>query len=327
MFKVALKCSLQAIIFNKLKPEQMKKITVILSVAVFFSMSAMGAAPILKLNLEKGKEYKIKSSNLQTTEMTMNGTQILTEVSNVSSVRYLVESQEADYMLVKVSFDSIISSVNNPYKSTKINTNKPGNPKNPDNLMGNVMHVLVKNPLQVKMSYSGKVIEIINLKAVIDSALKQLDSLPEATKSQMKSSVEMAVGQDNLNMMVESPFGFLSGNKISAGDKWDAKFTIKPGGMELSIDTKYKCKSISEGKAEITGDIAIESPENGVMSMNGMQMPYELRGMGTNEVTVDLSTGWIVKSKGRQKMQGSMTFNGNSMPMNIESKSESEAIK
>jgi hypothetical protein len=305
----------------------MKKITLILAVAALISSITSGAAPILKLNLEKGKEYKLKSTSSQTVEMTMNGTQILTEVNNTSSVKYLVDSIEANYMILKITFDSIITNVKNPYKSSKINTNKQGNPRNPDDLMNNVMRALVKNPMKVKMSYSGKVIEIINLKAITDSAMKQMDSLPEATKGQMKPAVEGAVSMDMLKTMVESPFGYLSGNMISSGDKWEAKNTIKPNGMELSIDTKYKCKSLTNNNAELTGDVAIESPENAVMTMNGMQVPYELRGMGTSEVKVDLNTGWIIKSQGRQKMQGSMTFNGNAMPMNIETKFEAEAVK
>jgi len=304
----------------------MKKLMLLLSVAIFVTSVSLKAAPLLKLNLEKGKEYKLKSSNVQTVEMTMNGSQFVTEVSNFSSVKFLADSLKTDYMIVKITFDSIISSVKNPYKNSKINTNKPGNPKNPDDLMTNVMIVLVKNPMKVKLSYSGKIIEILNLKAISDSAMKQIDSLPEATKTQMKPAVESAISLDMLKMMVES-FGYLSGNMISSGDKWEAKNTIKPNGMELSIDTKYKCKSITNNNAELTGDIAIESPENGVTTMNGMQVPYDLRGMGTSEVTVDLNTGWIIKSKGRQKMQGSMTFGGNAMPMNIESNFEAEAVK
>ena len=305
----------------------MRKTIVLFAVTLFMSLTSIEGAPVLKLNLEKGKEYKLKSTNLQTMDMTMNGAQILTEISNTSSARYLAESFEADYLLVRVTFDSIISNVSNPYKSSKINTNKPGNPKKPDDLMNNVMLTLVKNPLEVKMSYIGKVIEILNLKAISDSIMKQLDSLPEATKAQMKPAVEMSTNQDMLKMMIESPMSYLSGNAISSGDKWESKYTIKPNGMELTIDTKYKCKSISDNKAELTGDIAIESPDNGVMNMNGAQIPFEMRGMGTTEVSVDLNTGLIIKSKGRQKMQGSMTFNGNAMPLSIESKFEAEVVK
>lgn len=305
----------------------MKKLFLSIVIAAFVCSVTIFAAPILKLNLEKGKEYKIKTTSSQTMAMNANGMQMNTEVNSSTGIRYLAESLETDYLLVKVSFDSIITNVNNPYKSIKINTNKPGNQKNLDDLMSFVNLVLVKNPLEVKMSYTGKVIEILNIKAVTDSAMKQLDSLPEPSKSQMKPAVEMTIGADMLKVIIESPLAYLSGNAIVSGDKWESKITIKRNGMELSIGTKYKCKSISDNKAELTGDVVIECPENAVMSMNGNQIPYEMRGMGTTEASVDLSTGLIIKSKGKQKMQGSMTFNGSAMPMDIDAKIEVEAVK
>ncbi len=305
----------------------MKKLFILSIASLFLLGSSMQAASNLKLNLEKGKEYKIKSSSLQTMTMTMNGTQINTDVNSVNVIKYLPEKLDADYMLVRVSFDSIVSNVNNPYKTIKTNSNKPGNPKNPDDLMSNVMATLVKNPLEVKLSYAGKVLEIINLNAVSDSIFKQLDSLPEASKTQMKPAVEMAVNSDILKMMIESPINYLLDKPVNTGDKWESNYTIKPNGMELLIGINYKCKNIANNQADLSGDITIESAENGVMNMNGMQIPFDLRGLGTTDMTIDLATGWLIKGKSKQKMQGSMTFNGNPMPMEIESKSETEGIK
>lgn len=305
----------------------MKKLFILSIASLFLLGSSMQAASNLKLNLEKGKEYKIKSSSLQTMTMTMNGTQINTDVNSVNVIKYQPEKLDADYMLVRVSFDSIVSNVNNPYKTIKTNSNKPGNPKNPDDLMSNVMATLVKNPLEVKLSYAGKVLEIINLNAVSDSIFKQLDSLPEASKTQMKPAVEMAVNSDILKMMIESPINYLLDKPVNTGDKWESNYTIKPNGMELLIGINYKCKNIANNQADLSGDITIESAENGVMNMNGMQIPFDLRGLGTTDMTIDLATGWLIKGKSKQKMQGSMTFNGNPMPMEIESKSETEGIK
>jgi hypothetical protein len=305
----------------------MKRVFALSIAALILSVFSMQAAPNLKLNLEKGKEYKIKSTTSQTMSMTMNGAQMNTDVTSMNAIKFIPESLETDYILVRVSFDSIISNVNNPYKTVKINSNKPGSPKNPDDIMSNAMAVLVKNPLEVKLSYSGKILEVINLKAVFDTILKQLDSLPETAKGQMKMAVEMAFNLDMFKMMIESPINYLTGNPINQGDKWESKFTIKPNGMELLIGTKYKCKNIENNQAGLTGDVTIESPENAVMNMNGMQIPFDMRGMGTTDISVDLNTGWIIKCKTKQKMQGSMTFNGNAMPMEIESKTETEAVK
>jgi hypothetical protein len=143
----------------------------------------------------------------------------------------------------------------------------------------------------------------------------------------MKSTIEGSIGLDMIKVMLESPVSYLSGNKIFVGDKWESKFVTKPQGMELTIITNYKCKSIADSKAELAGDVVIESPENGIMNAMGTKSPYELRGMGATESTIDLNTGWIIQSKGRQKMQGSITFAGNAAPMEIEATFETEAVK
>jgi hypothetical protein len=304
----------------------MKKTLIILLTAVLMSFSATKAATILKLNLEKGQTYKLKSVSQQTITQTMNGMQMNIETNNTAVLEFLPEALETDYMLVRVKFDSILSNMNMPMQSIKINTNKPGNLKNPGDLMNNVMSVLVKNPLEVKFSYTGKVIQIINAAAIHDSALRMLDSLPEASKTQMKPIVEMTVNEDALKSMIVL-FSYFPDKPVEPGDKWETSVTIIPRGMELITSTKYKLKNITDGQAIINGDVTIESAENAVMNVNGMQMPFEMRGMGTSELTIDVKTGWIVNSKSKQKLQGSITFNGNAMPMDIESTSETEAIK
>jgi sRNA-binding regulator protein Hfq len=305
----------------------MKKTCLTLIAATCFAILNIQATTNLKLNLEKGKEYKINSTTIQNMVMTVNGMQMNTDVNSFNAITYLPDSLGKEYMIVKVTFDSVISNVNNPYRPMKINSNKPGDKKSPENLMSNVWSTLSKNPLIVKLSYTGKVIDIRNLNAIMDSVSKQLDSLPETMKPQMKGAVDNALSFDVLKMIVESAMSYLNDQPINSGDKWESKYTIKPSGMELSITTKFKCKNIENNQANISGDVLIESPENAVMNMGGQQAPFDLRGMGTSEMSVDLNTGLVIKGKMKQKMQGSMTIQGNPMPMNIESTTEIEAIK
>ena len=306
----------------------MKKTILLFATAILIALSSTSfAATILKLNLEKGKSYKVKSTTQQTIDISANGMQMNIEINSISAISLTPKSIEADYFIAQVKFDSIVTNMSMPQGSMKMNSNKPGNPNNPMEIGGFAMYHLCKNPLEVKMSYSGKVIEIINIKAVNDSINKVVDLLPESSKGQLKPSIEAMASESALKSMIEAITAYLPEKPVDKGDKWESKSALKPNGMELNVTTTYKLKSIVANQAELSGDAVIESGADGTMNMNGMKIPFEMRGISSSELTIDPQTGWIIKGKTKSKLQGSVTFGGNASPMGISGTTEIEAVK
>lgn len=306
----------------------MKKSLLSLAIAVVIALSSTCfAATTLKFNLEKGKSYKVKTTSQQTIAMTVNGMQMNMEIKNISVTSLSPKSLEKDYFIAQVKFDSIVNDMSMPQGTMKMNSNKPGDPKNPMEVGGFAMFHLCKNPLEVKLSYSGKVLEIVNIKAINDSLNKVIDTLSEPTKGQLKSVIEMMASESALKSMIEVLTAYLPEKAVDKGDKWESKTILKPSGMEFQVITNYKLKSITVNQAELSGDAVIESSADGTMNMNGMKIPYEMRGISSSESTIDPQTGWVIKGKSKSKLQGSMTFGGNASPMEINGTSEIEAIK
>lgn len=300
----------------------LKKLAFVASACLF--AVCLNAQTELKLKLEKGKTYSAITKSEQTMNQSMNGMQMVIVINSTSSMSFTPTSLEDGFMNVDVKIDSMVTSVDMPGRKMITNSNKPGNPKNPEEVMSTVMNQVCQNIIKAKMSYTGKIIEFTNVKDIAASALKAFDSVPEPTKSQMKPMAEMMVSESTLKSSIETITAYFPQNTVKVGDKWEGKLTISAGGMTLLITNNYKLKAIDGNIATIAAEAAIEPGGNGKMNMNGMQLDFEIRGMGSNDLTIDTTTGWIVKAKGKQRMQGNISFSGNSMPLEIEGKSEVE---
>jgi len=72
----------------------------------------------------------------------------------------------------------------------------------------------------------------------------------------------------------------------------------------------------------LAGESIIQPAGDGKMTMNGMQMTIDLKGTAQGELTIDKKTGWIVNGKTKTKMAGSVSVNGNSIPIEMSGTTE-----
>lgn len=292
----------------------------ILSIVLLFLFFGLNAAEPLKLNLEKDKVYSVISKTETNISQNMNGMQMDITSNGVSKISFKPLSSEGDIMFVKVTFDSIVNEMNMPGRNIVMNSSKPGNPKNPDDLMNNAFSILSRNPLEAKITKSGKVIAINNAKAVMAEVMKALDSLPQASQMQMRPMLEMTLSEEALKTMVETVTSYFPENNET--EAWTNKFIYSAQGMTLEVKSNYKVKERKGNELIIAGESVVEPSGDGKMKMNGMEFAFDMRGMGSADLTVDATTGWIIKGKGKQRMKGSITANGMNIPMEIETKSE-----
>ena len=96
----------------------------------------------------------------------------------------------------------------------------------------------------------------------------------------------------------------------------------------MTMNTSYKLNNLSNNKAEISGDVVIDSSNSGPIEMNGAQIIPDIRGIGKTQITIDTKTGWIVKGSSKQQLKGEMSVSaqGTSMQIPIEINSDGEII-
>lgn len=299
----------------------------LLALALVMLSSAVMASTQLKLNLENGKTCKVKTKTAQTITMNMNGMDMNTEMSMESSISFSVTAVKEDTFEMDVLFEQIVNKIDMPGRSMTMSSAAPGDPSKPEEVMNTVFFILSQNTLKVIMSSSGRVIDITNAKEITEKALAAFDSVPPAMQMQMKPMAEGALGKANLKSMIEAITAYFPDKNSTNNQNWESNISISANGMELVSKSKYKIKKTEGSNIVLAAESTIEPAGNGKMTANGMEVAYEMRGMGQSELTIDALTGWIIKGNGRMRTKGSITAGGMNMPMEIESKTEFVEIK
>jgi len=275
----------------------------------------------LKLNLEKNKVYRLKSASEQTISQTINGMQQNTNVTSSSVVSIKMMDASADFLIAEFRFDTLITITNAMGKIVNINSANEGNITSTEagDVMTVFMNRLSKNPLYVKMDYTGKVIELVNAKMLADILLKDTASITGESAAVTKMQIVNMTSQKALISMAEIFTHNLPGKPVVSGDKWDITETMNSGGMSLDIITTYSLGVIKENAASLTAESAIQASPNAEPLIYGPAkvMYDELKGMGKSDMVLDTRTGLLIQNTAKTHMAGNLNISVQGMNLQM----------
>ncbi len=306
-----------------LKIYKMKKTLLsVFSLLLGFSVMAQNSA-VLKLNPEKNKVYRFKSVTEQTVSQTVNGIQqnILTNISYSVSLKML--DMTKDFLVTEVHFDTLITNTNSMGKTTSINSTLEGDMKSSEagDIMSCVMNRLSKNPVFVKLDYSGKPLEVVNLKMLQDMILKDtsLITLTGPSGDAVKKQVAGSIDDNNLKRMIEMFTWSLPAKEVSKGDKWDINQQVSSGGMLLDIKTTCRLDEIKGSIANISVESKISAAVNAKpIESPGATVTYDnLQGMSKSVMVTDIITGLPVTNEAKTHIAGDLGVSGPGFSMQI----------
>lgn len=301
-------------------------------ISIFFSVALFAQNSVsLKYNLEKNKIYKFKSTTNQDISQTMGGMTNNTQVTNSSVTSLKVVDMKPEFMVAEIRFESIETNTTAMGKLTKINSTDAGDFHSNDisKVMSYFMNQMTQNPIFVKMDYSGKVVEIVNLKIYSDMVLKNVDSVsidgPMGTMAtkQLKSMVE----EKTLKTMIESMTNYLPGKNVSIGDKWEVNNAMSANGMSFNINSTFKLENISNNIATISAEANVLPASSAPMEMMGAKVDFSnLKGLNKSTILLDINTGLIKESNSKTSMSGNLGVEagGQSMQIPMEVKGDSK---
>jgi hypothetical protein len=313
----------------------MKKILLsVTAVLVGFSLLAQGGT-MLKLNLEKNKVYRLKSTSEQTISQTVNGNQQNTSVTSNSVVSIKMMDASADFLIAEFRFDTLVTITNAMGKVVNINSANEGNLSSAEagDVMTVIMNRLSKNPLYVKMDYTGKVIELVNAKMLSDILLKDTATITGENAAVTKMQIANMMTPKALISMAEVFTHNLPGKAVNAGDKWDITEGMNSGGMSLDIITTYNLEGIKDNAADLSAESTIQaSPNAEPMTYGPAKITYDdLKGMGKSEVSLDTQTGLMIQNTSKNHLAGNLNISVQGMniqmPMEMEGTSRVVSIK
>jgi hypothetical protein len=299
----------------------MKKLLLsFISVLLGISIMAQNATN-LKLNLEKNKVYRLKSSSEQTLSQTMNGVQQTTNIKSSSTVSIKMIDAAAEFLIAEVRFDTMITNTNAMGKMVIINSASEGDIKSAEmaDVMSCIMNRLSKNALYVKMDYVGKVIDIVNSKMLSDVIMKDTGSITGETASVSKMQIKNTINDKALKSMVEAYTNNLPGRQVTTGDKWDITVTMNAGGMSLDIITTYNLDALNGSVANITAESNIKASENAdPIEYSGAKITFgDLKGLGKSNMVINTLTGLLIGNTTKTHIAGNLNVSVQGMNMQI----------
>jgi hypothetical protein len=240
----------------------------------------------------------------------------------------------ADFMITEVNFDTLITNTNTMGKMVNISSVSEGNIKSTEmaDVMSCIMNRLSKNALYVKMDFTGKPFEIVNLKMLSDIIMKDTSSitLEGQTAAAVKKQIINMVSDNSLKTMIEMFTRCLPGKQVSKGDNWNVTQQTSSGGMMLDIMTTYHLDEVNGNNANITAESTIKATENAdPIESGGAKVTYnDIAGLSKSNMVIDIRTGLTVEVKAKTHIAGNLGVSapGFSMQIPMDINGESKVI-
>lgn len=302
-----------------------------LALIIFLSFSVSAQSQVdLKLNLEKGKTYRLKSSSVTNMVQTIMGNQQASENKSSSVMSLKPVELNAGSFKAEVRFDTIAYTTATPkmdvasYKTGSLSSNDPGI------ILNVILSRLSKSVIDVEMSYSGKVLSVSNLRNITDSVFAGVDTLKGQVAEVIKAQVKTLINEESLIGMIDINTAHLPGKNVKPGDKWESRVKISSNGIGILVNSSYKLKKITGNVAEIKGEVTTEPASSEPIYMSGMQITYNARGLGEVTLLIDVRTGWVIKDSSKTHAQGDIGVKAQgqefTVPTDIDSNSETIAL-
>ncbi len=312
----------------------MKRIIYSVIIILFsVALNAQGTAN-LRMNPEKNRVYRFRSSSEQTVTQTINGVQQTTESRVIYAMSMKMIDANQDFMVAEVRFDTLLTHTNTMGKVVSVSSANEGDIRSSESadVLSCIMNRLSKNSLYVKIDYAGKPLEIVNAAILPQLVLRDTASitLQGAVAQAVKKQAAETVSETNLKTMVAMFTHYLPGREVTKGEKWTITNQLISGGMMLDIVTTYRLDRLDGDKAGIIAESAIKASDNAApIESGGATVTYgDLKGMSRADMVIDARTGLRIEENGKTSITGTLGISaaGFSMQMPMDIKGETKVI-
>lgn len=265
-----------------------------------FLLPCQAQSTDLKLNLEKGKEYKQITNSKVTIIQDLNGQQINIVMSVKGAMAFLVKSVNANNYNMEVKFEQLSMSMQMPQGTMEFSSEK----NDENDIFSTILGAMKNKAFDVVMSKTGKIVEVKNVELLWENAINQFDQFPEIQKEQIKAQIVKSYGARALKGNIEMVTAIYADSPVNKGDKWTINTNIESG-MSSKMTTIYELTDLTPDFALIQGNSTIETADkDAYIESNGMPIKYDMKGTMLSEIKVDKNTGWIVEAKINQEIKG-----------------------
>lgn len=282
-----------------------KRINVIILSIIFISCQAQQNE--LKLNLEKGKEYKQTTISKTTVIQDINGQKMDIKMTIKGTMSFLVDEIHDNDYKINVKYDNLSLSMELPQGVMEFSSEK----NDKQDIFSMILAEMKKGMFQINLTKNGKITDIKNIESLFDPAFNKFPQIPEKQIVQIKSQLMKAYGKEAFKGNIEMITAIYPNKPVFKGDSWEIKTKLESG-MSADMTTIYTLTENNSENYFISGNSKIiTADKDAYIESNGMPMKYDLEGSMVSEIKVDKISGWIIEAKMNQDIRGDVYIKSN----------------
>ncbi len=284
-------------------------------VAVLISAAALfGQKWDICLNLEKGREYRIRMHTTSFMQQKLMG--LAVDLDYVLYMGFNVIDVSEDMYTIEVKYHQMDMSIKLGSGEKMVASSDDSAP---DIGVNSVMKELKKEGFIIKINRRGEIKEIENPEAFLDRILANAKGFDKKMDAQMRSRIDPKSFKDYFGLL----FSIYPEKLVDVGDKWEISFNNNFF-LNQTVKTVYELKDVDAsgyrilGESEVVIDFSKEEEMYADVKFSDTKMDI------VSEFKLDRETGWIKSGVFDQNISGRMEFeqdDGTSISMDMELKS------
>ncbi len=268
-------------------------------VLIAISISCGKSKIEIRLNLQKEQSFlMLFHTDMKMTQKFM-GMPIEMDMKMDMDLKFENTGQDNDSnYLMKVTYQALKYQMKAQGQLISFSTENASN----DTLMDKVFRNIKGKSFDLKISKSGKIVEISKLDSLSDYLFGNMSDT-----SRMKEFSELFnknFGEESIRNNFGIFFGFYPENPVSVGDKWMNTTSVKSF-FALNIENNYQLINDNNNLYEISVQSNMKTDiKNEQVEIKGMQMKFNMKGTQSGNIKIDKKTSWITDSEVKQKVTG-----------------------
>ncbi len=283
----------------------------------------------LRLRLEKGQTYKMKTTQeMKINQMIPGQQQAMTINQKTSGINiYTVEDVQPDGSIVlKITHDTIsfkqaipMQNVDIEYDSANPSSSNTTDPMS--SMVSSIFGAIVGQSFTVAIAPDGKVKEIKGADVILTRINEKINKLQlpnDAMRVNIETRIKSQYNEEALRANTENSFNQYPDKPIGIDDTWQKRTTVMEGGFPMIVDTIYTLKERKDGIVVIDIFAMIQTDRSArPVEMGAMKMQYNISGSVTGTVEMNESTGWTNRSNQNLRLNGSIMVQSPEMPQSM----------
>lgn len=272
---------------------------------------------ILEYTLSEGNVFMVKQNATQVITQELDGAQHELTNSIDGILEFRVLAQQEDNYQIALTFKDL-----NLYMTSSIQgevMNVKAKEVSEDDIQSQIFNSLLNNPVQMTLSKTGDIIEVIGGDSLVDKMANASGLEDDFSKNMMKKSLGKEFGSEALSNNYKQMTFIYSEKKVNVGDTWENEYSGK-----LNAKNTWTLDGITETNATITGNAGV------IMNITEPATSMKLNGTQETKITTDILSGFIIKMQveGFSEGTSTMTQTGElEIPTSIKSTITYELIK